>query len=147
MQGEGWLAEEKFRNIVAGPAGAPACLPASGVLYFSFMMAKAGLTGVRNGLWRMIPAEAETYIELILSLRQRWENVGQVFSLCWDLLKEGDLFPASLHWERDVTAIFCSQLHPESASETTTGMFTDRHHRQCHFRKEVQNFSPQVCKI
>lgn len=64
MQGEGWLAEGKFRNIVAGSSGAPAHLPASGVLYIYFMMAKAGLTGVRNDLWRMIPAESETYVEL-----------------------------------------------------------------------------------
>lgn len=60
MQGEGWLAKEKFRNIVAGSSGAPAHLPASVVLYIYFMMAKAGLTGVRSGLWRMIPAEGDT---------------------------------------------------------------------------------------
>lgn len=46
-------------------------MPASGVLCICFLMAKAGLTGVRNGLWRMIPAEAETYVELHPFLQDR----------------------------------------------------------------------------
>ena len=95
----------------------------------------------------MIPAKAERTLSCTLSPGQGWENEGQfLISLCWDLLKEEDLLAASLHWGKDVTAIFCSQLHPESPSETTTGIFTDRHCRQSHFKKEILNFLPQVCK-
>lgn len=86
-------------------------------------------------------------LSCILFPGQGWENIGHLFSLCWDFQKEGDLLPASLHWERDVTPIFCSQLYADSASETTTEVFTDRHHRQCNFKKGVLNFSPHVCNI
>lgn len=110
------------------------------------MMAKAGLTGVRNGLRRMIPAEAVHTMSCTISPGQGWENEGQfLISLCWDPLRE-DLLPGALHWGKDVTVIVCSQLHPESPSQTTTGTFTERRCRQSHSKKGVLNFLPQVCK-
>jgi len=93
----------------------------------------------------MIPAEAQSTLTCTVSPGQGWEN-GEQFpiSLCWDLLKEGDLLPASLHWGKDVTAIFCSQLRPQSPSETITGTFSDRLCRQSHFKTGVLNFFLQV---